>query len=121
MPRPVHFEISAEDPERALHFYREVFGWQSQKWDGPRDYWLLNTGTNDEPGIDGGLAPRHPGPPVVNTISGDSIDAHLAKIESQGGQITQAKMPIPGVGYLAYCQDTEGNPFGIMEMDETAD
>ena len=91
MPRPVHFEISADDPERALHFYREVFGWQSQKWDGPRDYWLLSTGANDEPGIDGGLALRHPGPPVVNTIEVDSIDAHLAKIASQGGQITQAR------------------------------
>ncbi len=46
MPRPVHFEISADDPERALHFYQAVFGWKSQKWDGPQDYWLISTGEN---------------------------------------------------------------------------
>ena len=121
MSRPVHFEISADDPERALQFYSDVFGWKSQKWDGPVDYWLLSTGEDSEPGIDGGLSPRRPGPPVINTIQVDSVDAHLAKITAQGGQISQAKMPIPGVGYLAYCQDTEGNPFGIMEMDERAE
>jgi predicted enzyme related to lactoylglutathione lyase len=50
MNRPVHFEIHAEDPERAASFYSELFGWKITKWDGPVDYWLVSTGS-DTPGI----------------------------------------------------------------------
>lgn len=58
MPRPVHFDISAENPQRALKFYQDAFGWTSQKWDGPMEYWMLMTGNDKEPGINGGLSPR---------------------------------------------------------------
>ncbi len=58
MKRIVHFDISADDPERAVKFYTDVFGWSVQKWDGPMDYWLVTTGPKDEPGIDGGIAKR---------------------------------------------------------------
>ena len=44
MPRPIHFEIPADQPERASAFYRDVFGWQFRKWDGPMPYWLITTG-----------------------------------------------------------------------------
>ena len=58
MPRVVHFEIHADDPERAVNFYQDVFGWQIVKWEGPQDYWLITTGPDDEPGINGGLMKR---------------------------------------------------------------
>lgn len=58
MPRVVHFEIDAEKPERAVKFYEKVFGWKIEKWKGPVDYWLITTGKEKEPGIDGGLAKR---------------------------------------------------------------
>ena len=61
MPRVTHFEIPADDPERAADFYRKVFGWEIKKWDGPVDYWLVTTGSADEPGIDGGIAKAEPG------------------------------------------------------------
>ena len=44
MGRVVHFEIHADDPERAVKFYRGVFGWDVTKWDGPVDYWLVDHG-----------------------------------------------------------------------------
>ena len=44
MPRPVHFEIPAENPERAMQFYSTVFGWKFSKWEGPMDYWMITTG-----------------------------------------------------------------------------
>ena len=70
MPRPVHFEIPAENPERAMQFYSSVFGWKFNKWNGPMDYWVISTGQPGEPGIDGGLMPRRdPNQPCVNTIS----------------------------------------------------
>ena len=121
MPRPIHFEIPADNPERASAFYRDVFGWQFQKWDGPMPYWLIVTGKDGERGIDGGMMPRQaPDTSTVNTIGVASLDASLETIEAKGGKTVVPKMPVPGVGWLAYCVDTEGNTFGVMQADETA-
>ena len=121
MPRPVHFEIPAENPERAMEFYSSVFGWKFNKWDGPMDYWVISTGQPGEPGIDGGLMPRRdPNQPCVNTISIANVDESLQTIEKGGGACVVPKMAVPGVGWLAYCKDTEGHIFGIMQMDASA-
>ena len=61
MARVIHFELAADDPERATEFYTKVFGWQIQKWDGPQDYWLATTGAPGAPGIDGAIMRRDPG------------------------------------------------------------
>ena len=34
-----------------------------------------------------------------------------------GGTVLMEKTAVPGVGYFAYCKDTEGNVFGIIEGD----
>ncbi len=121
MLRVTHFEISVDDPERAIKFYADAFGWKIKKWEGPMDYWLIMTGPKDQPGIDGGLMKReHPGASTTNTIDVPSVDKFIAKITEAGGKIVAPKQSIPGVGYFAYCQDTEGNTFGIMEEDTSA-
>lgn len=119
--RVAHFEISADDPERAAQFYTDVFGWQFKKWEGPVEYWLITTGDDTEPGINGGLMKRmNPQATTVNIITVPSADTFIDKIVEKGGSIVVPKNAVPGVGYMAYCQDTEGNTFGIMEPDETA-
>jgi predicted enzyme related to lactoylglutathione lyase len=126
MPRVVHFEIYAEDPERAVRFYREVLGWQFQKWDGPVDYWLISTGPAEQPGINGGLVRRRGGIDgtailaYVCTVDVSSVDEYVGKATAAGGQIALPKMPIPGIGWLAYVKDTEGNIFGMMQRDPSA-
>lgn len=121
MNRVVHFDISADDPERAIKFYTDVFGWKVQKWEGPMDYWMVTTGPEAEPGIDGGIAKRKtPSETTTNTIEVASVDAYLEKITTAGGKVIAPKMPIPGVGFFAMCLDTEGNPFGLMEADPEA-
>ena len=120
MPRVVHFELSADDPERATKFYSEVFGWQINKWDGPEDYWLVTTGDAGTPGIDGAIMRRMPGATVINTLDVPSVDEYVAKITAAGGTVVAPKMAIPGIGYFAYCNDTEGNTFGIMQSDTAA-
>lgn len=115
MPRVIHFEIPAEQLERAEKFYADVFGWTSQKWDGPQEYRLVTTGPAEQPGINGGITPRgdmwsH----VINTIDVPSVDDYVEKIVASGGTIVMPKMEVPNVGYLAYFKDTEGNIFGIM-------
>ena len=124
MPRVVHFEIHAGNPERAIKFYENLFGWTFQKWEGPMPYWLVTTGPDDERGINGGLIQRQgeiDGQAVIAyvcTIGVASIDESIAKAEGNGATVVVPKMPVPGVGWLVYCKDTEGNIFGMLQPDE---
>lgn len=119
MPRVVHFEVMAEEPQKVLSFYADVFGWKANKWEGPMDYWLIDTGEGS--GINGGVAQKQEGGPgIINTIDVASVDDYTAKIEEAGGNVAMPKMAVPGVGWMAYCTDPEGNLFGIMQEDESA-
>ena len=121
MPRVVHFEVDAKKPERAIRFYEEVFGWRIEKWKGPMDYWLIMTGKEKEPGINGGLSIRtEVEPSTANTIDVASVDKYLKKIVDNGGKIVRPKMAVPGVGWMAYFKDPEGNTWGIMKSDQSA-
>jgi len=121
MHRVIHFEIPADDPARATKFYGDVFGWKFDKFEGPQEYWLVTTGPKDQPGINGGIQRRpHPGAPVCNTIDVPSLDDAIRKVEEKGGKTVVPKMTIPGVGQIAYCQDPEGNTFGIIQEEASA-
>ncbi len=126
MARVIHFEIHAENPERAIKLYRDLFGWEFTKWEGPMPYWLIKSGPDNEPGINGGLVPRRgaiDGQAVIAyvcTVGTPSLDNHLKKALATGGTLALPKMAIPGVGWLAYCKDTEGNIFGMMQSDPAA-
>lgn len=121
MPRPIHFDLTADNPERAVKFYQSVFGWKFEKWDGPMEYWMVTTGDDKEPGINGGLSKRgETGMPNMNTIGVSSVDKFSKTIQDNGGKVLMPKTPIPGVGWFATCQDTEGNIFGIIEQSPNA-
>jgi len=121
MPRVIHFEIDATKPERLVAFYEKIFGWKMEKWEGPVEYWLITTGKDDQPGINGGLSKRTESQPtMVNTIDVPSVDEFVKKVEKNGGKIVVPKHAIPGVGYIAYFKDPEGNMFGMMQDDPSA-
>ena len=121
MPRPVHFDLTVDNPERAMKFYKDIFGWKFEKWNGPMEYWMATTRDEKEPGINGGLSKRgESGMPNMNTIGVSSVDKFSSMIQEKGGKILTPKTPIPGVGWFATCQDTEGNTFGIIEQNPNA-
>jgi predicted enzyme related to lactoylglutathione lyase len=120
MSRVVHFEIPADNPERAAAFYKRAFGWKIEKWPGPIEYWLVNTGDSGTPGINGGLMKKGNVSTTTNTIGVESVDQAVAVVTSAGGKLIMPKTPIPTVGYFAYCEDTEGNLFGVMQADKNA-
>jgi hypothetical protein len=131
MNRVIHFEIHAANSEKLAAFYRTIFGWEIRRWDNPEvDYWVVMTAPegSKEPGIDGGIVGRRgPAPtggePVssfVCTIHVPSVDEYIKKIESAGGALALPKMPIPGIAWLAYCKDIDGNLFGLYEDDTSA-
>ena len=124
MNRVVHFEINADDVERASKFDSAVFGWKIEPW-GPPEYGYMHVQTGDaaEPGIDGGIWKGEGPRPTLGSrlnafncsIEVSNIDETLKKITDAGGSVTRKKAQIPGVGWLAMCMDTEGNTFGVMQ------
>ena len=121
MPRVVHFQMYADNPSRAERFYADVFDWSLNQWAGDDTFWLINTGDESEPGINGGMLVR-PEPSATTTVvmQVPSVDEYAERITAAGGTETIPKFAIPGVGYAAYFIDTEGNPIGIFQDDETA-
>ena len=89
----------------------------AERW----EYWLITTGPEGEPGIDGGLGRREGTlSKTTNTIDVGSVDEVVQSVEKNGGRVVSPKPPVPGVGYLAYCEDTEGIVFGAMQSDRSA-
>jgi len=122
MSRVIHFDLSADNPKRAAKFYEQVFGWKVRKWNGPEDYWLMNIGTEEEPGVTGGVAARiAPADTTAVVFDVVSVDEMAERVTRSGGKIREHKRVIPGVGYLVMCRDTEGNTFGLMQIDETVE
>jgi len=138
MSRVVFFEIKADDPDRARMFYQIVFGWRFEKFDAPYDYWLITTSGSGEDDFDGGM--MRPGdqydPSIdenaakraqiitenknVNIIRVEDINSYIPKITEAGGTIVMPKHAIPGIGWLFYFADTEGNVFCVMEWNCSA-
>jgi uncharacterized protein len=124
MGRVIHFEIHAEDTDRAERFYTSVFGWGVERYGGPVDYRLLTTGPGEQTGIDGAILKRQStsgpvdGQPVnafVCTIGVDSLEETERAVPAAGGEQVVERMEVPGVGHLAYFKDTEGNVFGALQ------
>lgn len=116
MARVMYFDLPADDPSRAMAFYEKVFGWKFQTYPGMDDYWGCSTGDPSTPGIDGGLMRRRgEGQPVACTMQVESLDQTIIDLEAAGGTVVVPKMPVPGVGYIAYFKDPENNIFGLFE------
>lgn len=116
------FGITADDVTRARLFYEQVFGWRFEPW-GPPDFYLIHTGDEKNPGVQGLLHKRRE--PVNGsgmtgfecTIGVDDIDQTIQAVETAGGKIVMAKFHIPTVGTGVYFHDTEGNFVGAMQED----
>jgi predicted enzyme related to lactoylglutathione lyase len=115
----VHFQVLADDLGRCRRFYERVFGWRFSPW-GPPDFYMIQTGPDDSPGIHGSLAKRHHPLHASGafgfecTISVDDVDAIARAVEANGGKLVFPKTEIPAVGELIQFQDTEGNAVSAM-------
>jgi predicted enzyme related to lactoylglutathione lyase len=125
----VHFEIPADQPERAVKFYRDLFGWKIEKFagEGAPEYWLVSTvpagesGMPTGPGVNGGLMRRkHPNHPPVNYIAVESVDEYAKKGKRLGATEVMPKTAVKGMGWFVWLKDTEGNVFALWESDGKA-
>ena len=124
MNTPSYFEIQADDTKRAMKLYGEVFGWKFTEAPGlPVEYWRIET-----EGAKGGLLkrPMKTPPPMHGTnayvcsMEVENFDATAQKILSLGGIVALPKFAIPGKCWQGYFLDTEGNTFGIFQVDPQA-
>jgi predicted enzyme related to lactoylglutathione lyase len=127
----VHFEIPADQPERAAKFYRELFGWDITQFEGSAaggiEYWSVRTVPTDaagwpaRPGVNGGLMRRmYQGQPPVNYVAVEDVDEFVKKANRLGAKVLMEKTPVPGMGWFAQLNDTEGNLFAVWQHDPQA-
>jgi uncharacterized protein len=117
MMKVIHFEILADDPERIATSYEAVLGWAVDRPDGAEQYWLVDTGPSDVPGITGGIMARHFPQPVINTVEVTPLDDVVAKVAAAGGTVMHGPNVIPGVGTHGYFKNPEGNIFGAIQPE----
>jgi len=117
MPKVIHFEFPAVDPQRAIAFYASAFGWECTDYTGSAEYWVAQCGDTKEPGINGAImARRGEGQPVVTILNVPSVEEACAAVVAAGGVIVVPRFEIPGLGFKAYFKDTEGNIVGMAEL-----
>ena len=116
------FAIHVDDIDRARAFYESVFDWDFEAW-GPPGFYLIHTGDEASPGIQG-LMHKRQVPRTGTGLNGveptfavDDVDAIAALVVAHGGTITFAKGVIPTVGALIRFLDTEGNDIGAMQYE----
>ena len=119
----VHFDLPADDPERAKTFYSSLFGWTYESVPAFPDFSMIATTDNDgSPGVGGGLGKREEADQkIVNYIGVSSIDTTLKEVVRLGGKILVPKTAVGEFGYMALCEDTEGNTFGLWEENPEAE
>jgi predicted enzyme related to lactoylglutathione lyase len=110
-----HLEIPADDVARARKFYEGVFGWETSEMEQYPNYFLFSFGSIERAGGAIGVRNESTGPQLRLYISVDSIDATLPKVAALGGRIVEPKTDIPGQGWYAVIDDTEGNQLGLYE------
>lgn len=135
MNRVVHFEIHADDVERAKKFYQDIFGWEMQQMGAEYgNYVVVKMGPGpdeiakgsikmEDLGINGGMMKRNSpkqdsskSPTAYVCIIGvDNLDTYMKKAEAAGAKPHTDKMEVPNVGWLRYYEDTEGNVFGMIQ------
>jgi uncharacterized protein len=120
----LYFEIQADDTQRAIGFYKGVFAWKFEPALGlPVEYWRIETGDSR-----GGMLkrPAQPPPPESGTnafvvsFEVENFDETAEKIGSLEGKVALPKFAVPGVCWQGYFVDTEGNTFGLFQVDEAA-
>ena len=110
-----HIEFPADDTARAQRFYSDLFGWQFQSMPGFDGYFLFNTGPTDAIGGAIGERGKSTGERTRMYIETDSIDALLPRVPTLGGKVVTEKAEIPGQGWYAVINDSEGSELGLYE------
>ena len=124
MPTIVHFDIPADDIERAKKFYSDLFGWKIEKWSesgtGDMEYWMVTTiDDKGNKGIDGGIMKRqNPQLQITNSIDVNSVDEYSSRIQQLGCKVVYPKMAIPKTGILQVVLTRRATVLGFLSITQ---
>jgi hypothetical protein len=124
--KPSYFDLTVHDVDQAKRFFGNVFGWRFEKLPTADEYYLIEAGPADEPGIDGGIgmvgqARISEGRPLTQvTIPVPNLEDFIVRIKEYGGYVLEPKAAIPGIGWFATCAEPGGLIFGVLEKDPKA-
>lgn len=119
--KPVYFDLTVKDISAARRFFERVLGWRFERFPLPYEYYRIQGGPAEQPGIDGGMgavadAPICGAHPMVNlTMPVQDLDQALTEVLAAGGTVVEAKTSIPGIGWYATCAEPGGLKFGLVE------
>ena len=113
----VHFDLPAEDLERAASFYEKLFGWKFERMPGPIEYYRIMTfDEHGRPSLGGGMGKKNEWDTgITNYVGGDSVQDALSRTIELGGKVVLPQTEVGEFGYLAVCLEMEGNKFGTWE------
>ena len=122
IPTIAHFDLPADNIDRAKKFYEKLFDWKFNQVPMPIPFFLIETkDLNGNPGVGGGMGERKlPGQTTMNYIGVPSVEDYITKVKKLGGNIIMPITAVTGWGYLAICVDTENNTFGLWQEDKNA-
>lgn len=124
--KPIYFDFTVKDIEAAKSFFENVFGWSFERFPMPYEYYRIQAGAPEEPGIDGGIGAiadtkASDGKPLTQvTIPVSNLDTQIALVNANGGQVIEEKVAIPGIGWYATCAEPGGLKFGMIQADPSA-
>lgn len=124
--KPTYFDLTVRDLGNARSFFERVLGWRFERFPMPYEYYRIKAGPEGEPGIDGGIgavkdAPIAGGQPLTQvTVPVPNLNEVLSRVQANGGQIVEPRIPIPGIGWYATCAEPGGLRFGVIEADPSA-
>lgn len=124
--KPTYFDFTVENIGAARQFFERVFNWRFERFPMPYEYYRIQAGNPDEPGIDGGIGAIadtkiSDGKPLTQvTVQVPNLDETIKLVKESGGFIVEEKMPIPGIGWYATCAEPGGLKFGIIQADPAA-
>jgi predicted enzyme related to lactoylglutathione lyase len=124
--KPTYFDLSVQSIAAARRFFEAVFNWRFERFRMPYEYYRIQAGDADEPGIDGGIgaiadAPLAGGQPLTQvTIPVPDIDEFLERVTANGGSVVEPILAIPGIGWYATCAEAGGLKFGLIQSDPDA-
>lgn len=114
--RPIHFDMHSLDAEATQDFFADVFGWSFMDWPGKEDYVMVSTGSASEEGLDGGLMDARDNRAATTvTIEVEQLDRQVSLCIANGAMLLVPRTEIPGVGYVAFCEEPGGIRFGMIE------
>lgn len=118
---PCWVDTSQPDPEAAVAFYRDLFGWELEDVmppGAPGKYYIGRIRGGDVAAIGSQSEGEPPAPAWKTYIWVQSADEAASKVMSAGGRVLVDPFDVMDAGRMAVCADLEGAAFSLWQPNQ---